>query len=288
MEKQETVHCQAYIVWQRFKRNKLAMVGLVILLAMILAAVTADLYLDYEKDVIGQSIADRLLPPGEGHIFGTDQFGRDVFARLIYGGRVSLSVGFLTVAISLAAGSLIGAVAGYFGGRTDMVIMRVIDVFMALPSILLAITIIAALGPSLINLLLAMGISQIPRFSRVVRSSVLSLKNQDYVTAARSCGCSHGWIIFHHILPNAMGPIIVQATNNMAVTILGISSMSFIGLGIQPPMPEWGSMLADAKEKMRYYPHLITVPGLAIILLVLALTFIGDGLRDALDPKLSD
>lgn len=185
-------------------------------------------------------------------------------------------------------GSLIGAAAGYYGGKVDNLLMRIMDVFLAIPSTLLAISIVAALGQGMFNLLLATAVSQIPAFARVVRSAILTVKGQDYIEAARACGTRGGRIILRHILPNAMGPIIVQATLNIARTILGISSLSFVGLGISPPTPEWGSMLSEGKTMMRYYPHLILIPGAAIALAVMSLNLIGDGLRDALDPRLKN
>jgi peptide/nickel transport system permease protein len=272
----------------RYKKNKLAILGAVIFLVLIIISISADLIVDFEKDAVAQNMKERLMTPNEDHIFGTDQYGRDIFARIIFGSRVSLFVGLITIAISLTLGSLIGATAGYYGGKTDDILMRIMDIFLAIPSLLLAISIVAALGPGMINLLIALSVSQVPRFARIVRSSILSIKDQEFIEAAKACGTKNSRIILKHILPNAMGPIIVQATLNMASTILNIAALSFIGLGIQPPTPEWGSMLSDVKTQMRYYPYLAIIPGIAIIIAVMSLNLIGDGLRDALDPKLKN
>lgn len=274
---------------RRFLKNKPAILGVVMLLIMVSLAVSAPLFIDYDKMAISQDYTAVLLSPGTpGHIFGTDAYGRDMFARIIYGGRISLFVGILSVSISLVFGLIIGASAGYFGGAVDNVLMRLMDVFLAIPSLLMAITIVAVLGPSMINLLLAMSLSSVPRFSRIVRSSILSIRGQEYIEAARACGTSHARIILRHVLPNALGPIIVQASLNVATAVITVSSLSFIGLGISPPTPEWGSMLAQGREQMRYYPHLVLIPGIAIICTVMALNLIGDGLRDALDPKMKN
>lgn len=275
-------------VWFRYKKNRLAIIGLVMLIVMVLIAVFADFIVNYEDDAITQNVRNRLMPPGGEHIFGTDQYGRDVFARIIFGARISLFVGIVTVALSLTAGAIIGAAAGYYGGRVDNILMRLMDIFLAIPSIMMAIAIVSALGPGMTNLLIAMSISRTPQFARIVRSAIMSIKGQEFIEAAKACGTKDVRIIAKHILPNAMGPIIVQATLNMASTILGVAAMSFIGLGIQPPTPEWGSMLSDARDQMRYYPYLIIIPGIAIVLAVLSLNLIGDGLRDALDPKLKN
>lgn len=276
---------QIRTIWFRYKKNKLAVAGLVLLGLMIAVACCAGIFADYTDDAITHHMNQRLLSPSSEHIFGTDQYGRDVFARIIYGARISLSMGLASVAFSLAIGAVIGAAAGYYGGKIDNLLMRIMDVFLAIPGIVMAISVVAALGEGMINLLIAMSVSRIPQFARIVRSSILSIKGQDFIEAAKSCGTSDRRIILRHILPNAMGPIIVQATLNIASAILGIAALSFIGLGIEPPIPEWGSMLSDAKSQMRYYPYLIVIPGIAIILAVLALNLIGDGLRDAMDPR---
>ncbi|KUO75762.1 MAG: peptide ABC transporter permease [Clostridia bacterium BRH_c25] len=275
-------------VWMRFKKNRLGMFGLIVFLLMITVVLGADLYLDYENQAIAQQLSVRFKPPSAEHLLGTDQFGRDVFARVVYGGRISMFVGMATIVVSLTAGAIIGSCAAYYGGKVDNILMRIMDVFLAIPNILMAITLVAALGSSIFNLILAMGISQIPRMSRIVRSSVLSVIGQEYIEAAKACGTGDVRIIFRHILPNAMGPILVQVTQTVARSIITISSLSFIGLGISEPTPEWGSMLSEAKSQLRYYPYLAVAPGIAIVMTVMSLTLVGDGLRDALDPRLKN
>ena len=275
-------------IMRRYMKNKLAVFGLILLIIMVLLAIFAGAIVDFEADAISHNMKMRFLEPNSEHIFGTDQFGRDVFARVLFGSRVSLFVGAVTILLSLAGGSLIGATAGYFGGKIDNILMRIMDVFLAIPSILLAISIVAALGNSMLNLMIALSVSSIPRFARVVRSSILTVKSQDFVEAAKAYGCRNRKIIIYHILPNAIGPIIVQATLSMGNALLMIASLSFVGLGLPSSIPEWGSMLSEAKEFMRYQPHLIIFPGIAIVLAVLAFNLIGDGLRDALDPKLKN
>ncbi|GHV38390.1 peptide ABC transporter permease [Synergistales bacterium] len=275
-------------IWLRLKKNRLAMFGLVCFILMMIAVVAADIYYDYEEDALSQNLSARFKDPSREHPLGTDQYGRDVMARVVYGGRISLFVGLATICVSLTAGSIIGAAAAYYGGKVDEVLMRFMDIFLAIPNTLMAITLVAALGSSLVNLILAMGISQIPRMSRIVRSSVLSIVGQEYVEAARACGTSDARIIFRHILPNAMGPILVQVTQTVARSVITISSLSFIGLGISEPTPEWGSMLSEARSQLRYHPHLAIAPGVAIVMAVMSLTLLGDGLRDALDPRLKN
>lgn len=275
-------------IWFRFKKNKLAMVGLVILSLMILMAITADLYIDYDGTAIAQNLKQRLQTPSSAHAMGTDQYGRDVLARIVFGTRISLFVGLATVAISLTAGAIIGSIAGYYGGKVDNILMRIMDILMAIPGTMMAIAVVAALGPGITNILIAMSISRTPQFARIVRSSILSIRGQEFIVAAKACGTKDARIIFKHIIPNAIGPIIVQATLNMATTIIAIAALSFVGLGIQPPTPEWGSMLSDARSQMRYYPYLVVFPGLAIMTAVMSLNMIGDGLRDALDPRLKN
>jgi peptide/nickel transport system permease protein len=275
-------------IWTRYKKSQLAMAGLFLLILLIVIAIVAPLLANYEQDAIKQNMPIRLQSPSREHIFGTDHYGRDVFARIIFGARISLSVGLASVFISSILGVLIGSIAGYYGGKIDNLLMRLMDVLLALPSIFLAITIVAALGPGLINLLIAISISYVPRFSRIVRSSILSIKNQEFIEAARSCGTRDRRIILKHIIPNAIGPIIVEATLSIARAIIHVSSLSFLGLGIKPPMPEWGSMLAEGKSYMGSHQYLVIIPGIAIVMSVMALNLIGDGLRDALDPRLKN
>ena len=261
-------------IWIRFKRNKLAVAGLVVFLIMAVIVLSADLWLDYESGATTMDLANAYQAPSAAHIFGTDQYGRDYFTRVVFGGRISMFVGIATVAVSLTFGGLIGATAAYYGGKVDEVLMRCMDVLMAIPSTLLAITIISALGSSLFNMIIAMGVSQIARMSRIVRSAVMS------------CGTSDARIILRHILPNAMGPVLVQVTQTVARSVITVASLSFVGLGVSEPTPEWGGMLSFAKTQMRYYPYLSLFPGFAVVMSVMSLTLAGDGLRDAMDPRL--
>lgn len=277
---------QAKMVWKNFKKNKLAIFGLFLILSMMLVSLFADMLFDYNNDALGRNIKERLQGPSLKHPLGTDELGRDLLARIVFGGRVSLFAGVAIVAISLTIGSILGATAGYYGGKVDNIIMRCMDVLLAIPTQLLAIAIVAALGPSLFNLLVASTTSSVPRFARIIRSTIITEKEMEYIEAAKSCGTSDFRIITRHILPNAVGPIIVQGTLYIAFSILTLASLSFLGLGVQPPTPEWGSMLSGARGQLRYYPHLGIFPGLAIIMAVMSLNLVGDGLRDALDPRL--
>lgn len=273
-------------IWQRLLRNKMAMLGLFILIVLALAAIFADVIADYDTMVVAQNISERLQGPSAAHWFGTDEFGRDIFARIIHGSRVSLTVGLISVSVSLIVGGSLGAFAGFYGGRVDNVIMRIMDIFLAVPSILLAITIVAALGTNLVNVMLAIGVSGIPTFARIVRAAVMGVKDQEFVESARAIGAGSVTIIFREILPNCMAPIIVQSTLSVASAILSTASLSFIGLGVQPPDPEWGAMLSSGRNFLRDAVHITLFPGLAIIITILALNLLGDGLRDALDPRL--
>lgn len=272
------------MVWFRFRKNKLAMAGLFLLLLMMLAILAAPLYVPYEQ-VVKQNIVDKFTSPCAEYWFGTDQFGRDLFARIVYGGRISLFMGLAVVAISFVAGCALGGAAGYFGGKVDSVIMRIVDMFMAIPAMLLSMAVVAALGTGVDKLLVALSISQIPRFTRVVRSSIMTLRNQEFVEAAKCCGTSSARIILKHILPNGMGPVIVSATLTLGQVILSIASLGFLGIGVSSPTPEWGTILSENKVHIRYYPYLGLIPGICIALAVMAVNFIGDGLRDALDPR---
>lgn len=290
MEKKTTVarkkRSQLAEIWRRMCRNKLAMLGLAIVIMLILVAVFADQIADYDEVVIKQNIIQRYQGPSAEHWFGTDELGRDIFARLVHGARISLLVGVVAVIIALATGGTLGAIAGYFGGLIDNIIMRIMDIFLSIPILLLAIMIVSALGSSMLNLMIAIGIASMPTFARVVRASVLSVKDQEFVEAARAIGATNVHIILHHIMPNCLSPIIVQATLRVATAILSTASLSFIGLGIKPPSPEWGAMLASGRSAIRDAPHVVVIPGLFIMVTILALNLLGDGLRDALDPKL--
>ncbi|WP_291258565.1 nickel transporter permease [Fusobacterium sp.] len=273
-------------VWRRLKRNKMAILGLIILIILFLLAIFADVIANYDNVVIKQNLAQRLQGPSAAHWLGTDEFGRDIFARLVHGTRVSLQVGIVAVGISIIIGGVLGAVAGYYGGKLDNIIMRVMDIFLAVPSILLAIAIVSALGPSILNLMLAISISSVPSYARIVRASVLSIRDQEFIEAAKAIGASNTRIIFRHIIPNSLAPVIVQATLGVASAILSTAGLSFIGLGIQPPAPEWGSMLSGGRQYLRYAWWVTTFPGVAIMITILSLNLLGDGLRDALDPRL--
>ena len=274
--------------WRRLRRNRLAMVGLCILAVLAFLTIFADFIADYDALAIRQNTSIRLQLPSLSHPFGTDDYGRDLFARIIHGARVSLSVSLLSTAVSIVLAFIIGSVAVYYGGIVDSVIMRILDMFMGIPLLLLAIAISASLGPGIGNLLLAITIAQVPGFTRIVRSVILNIYGQEYIEAARAYGAKDTYIIFAHILPNAMGPIIVQATMSVANVILNTAALSYLGMGMQPPAPELGSMLSDGKEFLRYSPYLVTIPGLTIVVSALSLNLLGDGLRDALDPRLKN
>ncbi len=275
-------------IWRKFKRNKLAVVGLVLLVCVLLMAVFADVIADYDLQVIFQNRRSRRVAPCAEFWFGTDALGRDIFARVVHGSRITLSIAFSTTILSALAGGTLGALTGYYGGRLDNIVMRLVDIIMSIPSMLFSIAIVAALGPSTINLLLAMTIGQMPRFTRVVRSLMISAAADDYVEAAKVCGASNMRIVVHHIFPNIIGPVIVQMTMTIASIILTTAGLGFIGLGVQPPAPEWGTMLSEARDYMLTDPHMVLIPGLAIALAVFAFNTIGDGLRDALDPRMND
>ena len=280
--------------WRRFKKNKLAMVGLVFLAILVVIAVgtiIVDLVTNnyiYDNYVIKQNLRGRLDPPSLEHPFGLDEFGRDMLLRMLWAVRSSLFMGVIAIIISGILGGLLGAAAGYYGKTTDNVIMRFMDILLAIPSMLLAIAIVAAFGTSLVNVLLAIGISYIPTFARTVRASIMTVKDQEFVEAARAVGANDPTLIFKYILPNAMAPIIVQTTLGVAGAILSIAGLSFIGMGVQPPTPEWGSMLSSARTYIRDSWHITVIPGMGIMLTILALNVVGDGLRDALDPRLKN
>ncbi len=268
----------------RFKKNKLAMFGLGVILLLIIMCIAAPLYIDYES-VYKQSMADRFITPCAEHIFGTDQYGRDLFARVIYGGRISLLAGLIVVVIALVIGVTLGGVAGYFGGRVDNIIMRICDIFMAVPRMLLSMAVVSALGQGTYKMLIALSIAAFPGFARTVRASIMTIRNQEFVEAAKCCGTSSARIIFKHVVPNGLGPVIVSATLGLGGTILAISSLGFLGIGVASPTPEWGTILAENRTNIRIYPYLGLIPGAFIAISVMCLNFIGDGLRDALDPR---
>jgi peptide/nickel transport system permease protein len=272
--------------WRRLRKSKLAMIGLIIMVIMVFCAVFANVLAPYPYDL--QDLQNSFKAPSPAHLFGTDEYGRDVLSRCIYGARISLIIGFIAVGVAIFVGIILGSAAGYFGNLTDNLIMRAMDVLMAIPQMLLAISIAAALGPGLFNLMIAVGIANIPSYARIVRASVLSVKDQEFVEAAKAVGTNNLMIIIKHILPNCVAPLIVQATVGVALTILTAAGLSFIGLGIQPPTPEWGSMLSSGRYYIRDNWYLTLFPGLCIAITIFSLNVLGDGMRDALDPKLRD
>ncbi|MGH8064303.1 MAG: nickel transporter permease [Candidatus Entotheonellia bacterium] len=265
-------------------KHKGAMCGLSILLLLTLIALCAPWLAPY--DPLKVQARKALQPPSAEFLLGTDQYGRDVLSRTLYGTRISLLVGSISVGIAAVCGLMIGLVAGYFGGVIDSLLMRLMDVMLAFPGILLALAIVSILGPNLANLMIAVGISAIPAYARLVRGSVLAAKQQLYVEAARVVGCGHGQILFRHILPNVAAPVIVLGTLGMGTAILAAAALSFLGLGSQPPTPEWGRMLSEGRAYLREHWWIATTPGVAILITVLAMNLLGDGLRDALDPRL--
>ncbi|WP_461182553.1 nickel transporter permease [Virgibacillus kimchii] len=271
---------------KQLRKNRFAMVGIIIILFFIVLGLIAPLLTPYTYD--DQNLVNRLHPPSSEHWMGTDDLGRDIFTRIAYGARVSLQVGFFAVTGALIFGTLLGIIAGYFGRWIDMIISRIFDILLAFPSILLAIAIVAILGPSLENALIAIAIINIPIFGRLVRSRVISLREEEYIMAAKAQGMKNGRIIFHHILPNSIAPIIVQSTLGFGTAILEAAALGFLGLGAQPPTPEWGQMLASSREFIQLAPWTLIMPGLSIMLVVLGFNLIGDGLRDALDPKMKN
>lgn len=273
-------------VWKRLKKNKGAMAGLIFLIILATVTLLSGFIYDYEEDIIKQDISQALEGPSLKHPFGTDQFGRDIFARVIYGGRYSLPIGFLAVLYGLIIGVILGSIAGFYGGLVEEIIMRINDIIVVIPSFLLMIIIIATLGISLVNLVLAIGIATITRVTRLTRATVLSVRDQEYIEAARAIGAKNSHIIKSHIIPNCFSPILVQATIRVSNSIITASSLSFLGIGIQPPRPEWGTLLSAGRNYIRDHSYMTLFPGLAISLTVIAVNLLSDGLRDALDPKL--
>ncbi len=270
--------------FQRLMRDKLAIAGLAIMVIFILTALLAPLLTPY--DPIVQSLIERRQTPSWQHPLGLDDLGRDILSRIVYGTRKSLQVGVVSVSLAILLGALIGAISGYLGGWADILVMRLMDIMLAFPSLLLAITIVTILGPGLLNMLYAIAIVSIPAYARIVRASVLGVKAQEYTVAARSLGASHRRILFRHVLPNCLTPLIVQGTLGIGTAILDAAGLSFLGLGAQPPMPEWGAMLGQGRFAVFSAPHIVVSPGIAIMLTVLGFNLLGDGLRDALDPRL--
>lgn len=271
-------------ILRRMGRNRRAMIGLAILLLIALSAIFAPLLATH--DPTAQVLSSRLTKPGADYWLGADDLGRDIFSRILYGGRISLRIGFISVGIALALGGTVGMAAAYYGGHMDNILMRIVDVMQAIPALLLAIAIVTSLGPGLTNVMIAVGIGNMPAYARVIRAAVLSIRELDYVEAARAAGAPDSRIMWKHILPNSLAPIIVQVTLGLANAILAAAGLSFLGLGAQPPTPEWGAMLSQARAFILLAHHVVTFPGLAILVTVLSLNLVGDGLRDALDPRL--
>ncbi|GAB6180128.1 ABC transporter permease [Desulfotomaculum defluvii] len=270
--------------WRRLRKNKLAMVSLVFLITLIFVAIFAPFVAPY--DPYYSEMPKALQGPSAEHLLGNDELGRDILSRIIYGARISLRVGLIAVSIALSVGMVVGSLAGYYGGRLDNIIMRFMDIMLAFPSILLAIALMGVLGRGVENAIIAIGIVSIPEYARIVRGSVLSVKENEYVQAARAIGNNDAQIIFKHILPNVMAPVIVRATLGISTAILETSALGFLGLGVVPPFAEWGTMLGSGRGYMFNAPHLVFFPGIAITLTVMAFNLFGDGLRDALDPRL--
>ena len=278
--------------WRRFKKNRLAMIGMYFILALVIIAIATiiidavtgkSIYLNY---VVKQDLRGRLQGPSLAHPFGLDEFGRDMLLRMLWAVRYSLFMGTVAIIISCIFGGLLGAFAGYYGKTADNIIMRIMDILLAIPSMLLAIAIVAALGTSTFNLLLALAVSGIAKYARIARAAVLTVKDSEFVEAARAVGASDGTILFQYILPNALAPILVQVSLGIGDSILAVAGLSYLGLGVQPPQPEWGAILTTARTYMRDAWHISVFPGLFLILAVIAFNLFGDGLRDALDPKL--
>lgn len=285
-KKQKGKNSLNHQIIRRFFRNKAALLGLIYMVVLLFAAVFADKLFDYDTIVIRNNISERLIPPCAAHWFGTDDLGRDIFARVVHGARLSLTISFSAVALALVVGGIIGLFAAYYGGFVDELLMRLTDIFIAVPTTLMCIILVAALGSSSLNLILALGLASMPTFARVVRSTVLTVRDEEYITSARALGARDSEIVTKHVLPNCMGPILVQTTLRIASAIYNTSALSFLGLGIAQPAPEWGGMLSAGRNYIRTASYISLIPGLAIMLTVLALNLMGDGIRDAIDPKL--
>lgn len=271
-------------VIRRLKRNPSAMIGFFIAVLLALIAIFAPLIAPYTPDKV--DLFNTRKPPSAEHLFGTDELGRDVFSRVIYGSRFSLSIGVLAVLLGTSIGMTLGSITGYFGGIVDDIVMRFLDILQSIPGVLLTITISVVLGPGFLNSVLALSVGGIPMACRLTRASILSIRNQEYLEAATAINASTSRIILKHVLPNSFAPILVSATMMVGNIIMGAAMLSFIGLGVQPPTPEWGSMISGGRSLIRSCPWMVTFPGIFIMLAVLSLNMFGDGLRDALDPKL--
>ena len=274
------------MAWRQLRRNKGALIGLALLVIIIVAAVISPFVFDYQKDVVGMNVRERMQWPSAKHICGTDELGRDIFIRIVYGARYSLAVGVVAVIIALVIGTILGSAAGYIGGIFENIVMRICDIFSSIPSVLMAIAVVSALGKSTMNLMLAVGIASTAPFVRVARAAVLVVRGEEYVEAAKAIGQPDWKIVLVHIIPNCVSQIIVQATLRVGSAIISAAQLSFLGLGVPAPAPEWGSMLSAGRLYIRDYSYMTLFPGIAIMITVLSLNLLGDGLRDALDPKL--
>lgn len=271
---------------RRFRQSPLSVAGLVIVVFLVLVAVIGPFFVPYPKDATGAvHIADKLLPPSADHWFGTDHVGRDIFSRLVVGARISLLAGVTVIILAVVIGAVLGALAGYFGGWTDTLIMRVTDVFLTVPDLILAMAFAAALGPGLMNVMIAVSLVWWPGYCRLVRANVITLRHEQYAEAAESLGSSRIRILYRHILPNAMPSILVKASMDVGFAVLTTAALGFIGLGTQPPTPDWGQMVSEGRKYLRDAWWFSTFPGLAILLTVLATNLLGDGIRDVLDPR---
>lgn len=280
-----TGRSMAQETWRRLKKNKGAMFGIAFLLLLVLATIVASFIFDYDKDIIAMT-KDRFLPPSWEHPFGTDNMGRDIFKRVLYGAKYSLVLSFGATALGLAVGLFFGAIAGYYGGAVDNIIMRFTDIFYSIPYIMLAVVVVSLLGTSMASLLIAMALGSFAGFARIARASIMTVRDMEYVESGYAIGLPTWKIILKHVIPNCLSPIIVQTTLRVGSNIISASSLSFLGVGITPPTPEWGAMLSDGRSYIRSSGWMCLFPGLAIMFTVLALNLLGDGLRDAMDPKL--
>ena len=275
-----------YEIWRQLRKNRLAVVALVVLILLILVAIFAPVIAPYSYTQQNASLSN--ASPSAEHLLGNDRLGRDILSRLIYGSLQSLQMGIIAVAIAATIGIMIGSVAGFYGGWVDNLSMRLLDIYQAMPMFLLTVSLAAIMGPSLRNAIIALGIGTVPGYARIMRASVLTVREREYIEAARAVNTGNIIMIFKHIIPNAIGPLIVQITMGVGGCILAGSALSFIGLGAQPPVPEWGAMISDARGVMREHPTHALFPGICVMISVLACNLLGDGLRDALDPRLKN
>ena len=272
--------------WLRMRRSHTAVIGMIMFAAILIVCYGAPLYIDYETQVIGTDLTMVRKFPVEGHLLGTDEVGRDILARIIWGGRTSITIALCATVISSVLGITLGSISAYYGGKTDSLIMRTLDIFMAIPSMLLMITLVSVMKPTTFNLIMAMAVSGVPSISRIVRGQMMSVLHNEYIEAVQGMGASPFRIVIKHALPNAISPLISQIVSSVAGEITLISSLSYIGLGVQPPAPEWGAMLSAGQQYLRNQPYLTMFPGIAIVITIISLTLMGDGLRDALDPRM--